>query len=127
MSWTWRHFNVLSSGRRSFSVRKDNEVSRVWTALTNALEGVSRIEESATTAYLEMDPTERAHRSDLVLRYQQFALQDLETALSKYGALDSASLSGCEEDMRNRIKLSAADSMLAMDKITAAIEKSREK
>eukprot|EP00189_Rhodosorus_marinus_P012186 CAMPEP_0184740210 /NCGR_PEP_ID=MMETSP0315-20130426/3223_1 /TAXON_ID=101924 /ORGANISM="Rhodosorus marinus, Strain UTEX LB 2760" /LENGTH=127 /DNA_ID=CAMNT_0027209737 /DNA_START=214 /DNA_END=597 /DNA_ORIENTATION=+ len=127
MSWTWRYFKLLSSGRRSFSVLKDDEVSRVWAALANALEGVSRIEESATTAYLEMDPTERAHRNDLVLRYQQFALQDLETALSRYRALDSASLSSCEEDMRNRIKLSAADSMLAMDKITAAIERSAEK
>jgi len=33
MSWTWRHFKALSSGRRSFSVLKDDEVNRVWTAL----------------------------------------------------------------------------------------------
>lgn len=41
-------------------------------------------------AYLETDPVARTTKDEYVLRYQQFARDDLERALQKYDALHRA-------------------------------------
>lgn len=42
---------------------------------------------SAMQAYLETDPAARTTKDEYIMRYQQFARDDLERALQKYDAL----------------------------------------
>lgn len=47
---------------------------------------------SMRKAYAETDPMQRVPRSELVVRYQEFALKDLNEALARYVSIPSAEL-----------------------------------
>ncbi|KAK9908234.1 hypothetical protein WJX75_004627 [Coccomyxa subellipsoidea] len=106
------------------------EIGPVSQALKEALETCNFINASADQAYLETDPAARTTKDEYIMRYQQFARDDLERALQKYDALHNTIGEAEMKQLKKaevQFALTVADSLLARDKLTRALRSGKEK
>ncbi|CAL5230067.1 g13521 [Coccomyxa viridis] len=122
---------LLSSRSRSSTGSSDDlNTALVESALNDALDFCSYIDQSADQAYLEAEPATRTTKDEYVMRYQHFAKSGLEQALKKYTALhDNIGDSEMKALKRQDVNfaLVVADSLLARDKLDRALKSGQER
>ncbi|KAK9811485.1 hypothetical protein WJX72_004707 [[Myrmecia] bisecta] len=117
-------------GARGCSTGSDlsGKLTRLKAALVDAVEGVSYVHQSANQAYLEADPSDREQKVNYLVRYQKFALQDLDSALKLYDNMQSMP-GGRQalEALQTDVALAYADTLLARDNLNSALRRAEDK
>ncbi|KAK9820948.1 hypothetical protein WJX81_002551 [Elliptochloris bilobata] len=89
-----------------------------------ALEGASYVSQSTEQAYLETDPADRGSgKGEIQLRYQAMAHRELEGALARYAAIEKRIGRDKLVGKSRELALTIAESLLARDKLEAALRK----